>query len=353
MSRFLSIAILSVSAIVQPMLLAQVAVSDAYKEGTYEEGVKPSSIPQSYRTRIFRRYDESVSVPDVLVLKSGGKIEAYFLEAYRDFFVFYTKESDFTWVRDTIDQSAVATVLREQYLPQDPSRTQKIRRARKQPVAKQSVMAGTHNGWQDRNTRWKFTFRSEVNKPLTHTEDATEYGRFVLESEHRMPGGGYANRTRAFGQYYLFAPNTVNNTEWVLNLIEVSYSETDYAGQETRLQTTSLIDDTLIVEFAESGDRFRLYWSNLSSRALAGLPQVDFRRAVTNRTPAMRMRQHTSAHQPRVQLIGNPAPAAQWAPADEMKATAAPRTRLHLRSPRSRRAPRRINRWKRPASRWR
>lgn len=344
MSRVLSIVILSFA--VTPLLPAQASKT----EDTYEDGVEPSRIPQSFRTRIFRRFDEGVSVPDVLILRNGVKIEAYFLEAYDEYFIFFEKESDFTWVRDSINQNAVQTVLREQYLPEDPSRTRKIRRARKQPVLKQSVVAGTYQGWQDRYTRWSVAFQSEVNKPLNFSEDSTEYGRFVLESEHRMSGGGYSNKTRATGQYYLYAPNTVNNTEWVLSLVEVAYSEADTAGKETRLQTMSLIDDLLIVEFINSQDRFRLHWSNLSSRALAVLPQVEFQRSGVHRRPTTKIRRDTPSSSPRVQLIRAPKPSAQWLSAQVRPSVATDKDR----SQRHHRLPQRVRGWKRPPRRlWR
>ncbi len=253
--------------------LAAQAIQPPGPVRTYGGGVAPEEIPDAFRSRIYRSSGEETPVPDVLVLKNGRKIEAYFLQAYANRLVFYFKENARSFVREEIPRSMVASVLYGQYLDRDPNEPRLIERARKQPVPKKDVLAGRYRGAQDRFTTWRAVFHSETNKPLPYAEDATEYGTFVIESGRALPSG-YANETWSMGRYSLFAPKTVNNEEWVLELTEVTHSERDRTDHVSWF-SGAIQDDILIVEFSPHGG-FRLHWSNLSAGAWTTLPQVEF-----------------------------------------------------------------------------
>ncbi len=242
----------------------------------HEGGVAPEEIPDAFRSRVYRNPGEETPIPDVLVLKNGLKIEAYFLQAYANRLVFYFKENGRSFVREEIPRSKVASVLYEQYVERDSSEARLIKRSRKQPVRKKNVLAGKYKGVQDRYTMWDVVFHSETNKPLPYAEDATEYGTFVIESHRTMPSG-YANETWNMGRYSLYAPKTVNNEEWVLELTQVTHSERDRTDHVSWF-SGSIQDDILIVQFSPRGG-FRLAWSNLSSGAWTILPQVEFQPA--------------------------------------------------------------------------
>jgi hypothetical protein len=167
-------------------------------------------------------------------------------------------------------------VLYEQYVERDATESRLIKRSRKQPVRKKNVLSGKYKGVQDRYTIWDVVFHSETNKPLPYAEDATEYGTFVIESHRTMPSG-YSNETWDMGRYSLYAPKTVNNEEWVLELTQVTHSERDRTDHVSWF-SGSIQDDILIVQFAPRGG-FRLEWSNLSSGAWTILPQVTFQPA--------------------------------------------------------------------------
>ncbi len=176
----------------------------------HEGGVAPEEIPDAFRSRVYRNPGEETPIPDVLVLKNGLKIEAYFLQAYANRLVFYFRENGRSFVREEIPRSTVASVLYEQYVERDATESRLIKRSRKQPVRKRNVLSGKYKGVQDRYTIWDVVFHSETNKPLPYAEDATEYGTFVIESHRTMPSG-YANETWNMGRYSLYAPRTVNN----------------------------------------------------------------------------------------------------------------------------------------------
>ena len=252
------------------------AIQPAAPIQLHEGGVAPEEIPDAFRSRIYRSPGEETPVPDVLVLKNGQKIEAYFLQAYTGRLVFYFKENARYFVREEIPRSKVASVLYEQYLEHDPTELRLIKRGRKQPVRKKNVLAGKYKGVQDRYTTWFVVFHSETNKPLPYAEDATEYGTFVIESYRTMPSG-YANKTWNMGRYSLYAPKTVNNEEWALELTQVTHSERDRTDHVSWF-SGSIQDDILIVQFSPRGG-FRLAWSNLSSGAWTTLPQVEFQPA--------------------------------------------------------------------------
>src|SRR6058998_3747000 len=59
------------------------------------------------RYRIARGPSEEVQVPDVITLKDGRKLEAYFLNIYGDSFVFYVKETERSWLREVASRSDI------------------------------------------------------------------------------------------------------------------------------------------------------------------------------------------------------------------------------------------------------
>ncbi len=337
----------------------------------HDGGVPPEDVPDSFRSRIYRGLDEERPFPDVLVLKNSRKIEAYFLQAYGNRFVFYVKESERSWVREEIPRSAVSSVLYEQYLERDPTEPRLIRVARKQPVRKRNVLAGRFSGVQDRYTTWQFTFHSETNKPLPYSEDATEYGTFVIESRRSMPQSRYTNSTWSMGNYYLYAPHTVNNDAWALSLTGVAHAEKDRTDHVSWL-SRSLPDEIFIVQFSED-DKFRLQWSNLSSGAWTILPQVQFQRDRNrgrSRTPAQRSVPGSLGSGGRIRLVGTTPPtffagdptgadAGRWRDVDPAYAWVSNVGTSNMKSlrrifvsKRMKRVGSRVEGWKRPNSYW-
>ena len=241
-------------------------------------------LPDTYRSRVVRGWNEEVPRPDVLVLTDGTEIEAYFLQAYRQRVVYYEKESQRSWIRAELPRSRIALVRYGEYLDKDPAGPV-IRVARKQPTAKRNVLAGSFTGHQDDDTVWTMTFHSESHKPAARGEDAVEYGTFVLKSRRVQPDGSYEGTSWSAGEYALFAPNSVRNNEWVLTVSEVAHNERDRTDHASFF-TSSLPDDAFIVRFSPRRDSFRLLWSNLSSGAWTSLPQIEFRHTET--TPPQR-----------------------------------------------------------------
>ena len=119
---------------------------------------------------------------------------------------------------------------------------------------------------------WTLTFRSETNKPLAYSEDATEYGSVVIEGKRDDRDTEYKSRTRSIGTYELYAPGTVNNSEWVLYLSKMAHYEKERFAREGTWNSGVLSDDILIVEFRDQErDSFQLHWSNHSSKAWGSL----------------------------------------------------------------------------------
>ncbi len=257
------------------------------------------------RSWISRAPSEEVQTPDVITLKGGVKREAYFLNVYGDRFVYYVKETARTWLREEVQRTEVESVDFSQYLDQDPVAPRKVERARKQPAVKNDVLSGVFRASQGRGTRWTASFQSELDKFLEYSEDATDYGTVELESsfvqqvERDLPPavlprgstrGGRdscavwprktftrSHEVRAKGKYYLYAPGTVNNEDWVLVLSEVIQSEIDH-GRDTSIFTTVIPDETFIVAFSPEKDTFRLAWSNVGGWTWSSLVGIAFER---------------------------------------------------------------------------
>ncbi|MGQ9589697.1 MAG: hypothetical protein ACUVYA_05310 [Planctomycetota bacterium] len=232
------------------------------------------------RYRVARSPYERVQTPDVVVLKDGTELEAYFLEAYGDWFVFYVKETANSWLKEEIPRAYVEKVDFGQYLPRDPIEPPSIEPARKQPVPKEEVLAGVFEGSSGRATRWRISFRSEIDAHRDHAEDATEYGEVEVRSDSCQELGGtrYAHGTRAEGRYFLYAPGTVNNREWVLVLSDIVHSTIE-RSPEAGFFTERIADETFILRFDREEDAFRLEWSNLGNWSWVSLVGVRFERA--------------------------------------------------------------------------
>lgn len=231
------------------------------------------------RYRVARSPYECVETPDVVVLKDGTELEAYFLEAYGDWLVFYVKETATSWVKEEIPRAYVEKIDFWQYLPRDPIEPPSIEPARKQPVPKEEVLAGVFEGASGRATRWRISFRSTVDAHRDHSEDATEYGEVEVRSDSSQDLGGirYAHGTRAEGRYFLYAPGTVNNREWVLVLSEIVHSTIE-RSPEAGFSTERIPDETFILRFDPGKDSFRLAWSNVGNWSWTSLVGVRFER---------------------------------------------------------------------------
>jgi len=255
------------------------------------------------RYRIARHSSEVVDVPDVITLKDGSKLEAYFLHVYRDWFVFYLKETETSWVREEIPRSEVKAVDAYQYLPEDPTSPRQIVAAAKQPVPKEAVLAGVFAA-ESRNSRWRLTFRSRIDRHAGWSEDATDYGEVTIESSFSQRAGGklLSRRTEARAGYNLYRPGTVRNDEWVLVLFDIVQRESDQEGREITLGTTLVSDETFILYFSPQEDAFRLAWSNLGGWTWASLTGIRFERAAEDEVEpsvAPKRRAHPTPFLPR------------------------------------------------------
>ena len=220
-----------------------------------------------------------VGVPDVIRLKDGSEIEAYFLNVYRDWYVFYIKETETSWLREEVPRSEIASVEEYQYLDEDPLAPRKIVAARKQPAAKEDRLSGVFTATQGRHIKWRITFESEIDLYAAWSEDATDYGRVIVESKSdaRSSATRLTHRAEARGRYYLYAPHTVNNEDWVLIIAGAIQKATQY-GSEKTLSTNTVPDETFILYFSPEKDTFRLAWSNLGGWTWAALTRLSFRR---------------------------------------------------------------------------
>jgi hypothetical protein len=243
------------------------------------------------RYRIARAPYEFVETPDVVTLKDGTKLEAYFLQTYGDWFVFYVKETGQSWLKEEVPRALVARVDFDQYLERDPVEPRVIERAKKQPVPKDEILAGTFTARRGRFSTWRMTFRSEVDKQRPHSEDATEYGIFEVEShsDQSTATSRFEHKTRSSGKYFLYAPGTVNNKDWVLVLAEVVQSEVD-KGKDIVVFTDTMADETMIIDFSDEADAFRLEWSNLGGWSWTSLVDLRFRRESEPSDPKVRYR---------------------------------------------------------------
>ena len=246
----------------------------------YEQDPRTGGTRGRLRYRIARGPDEQVETPDVVSLKDGRTMEAYFLEVYGDWLVFYVKETERSWLKEEVPRSEVKGVEFHQYLDRDPLEPRTIERASKQPVLKDDILSGAFTGKQGRYTDWSITFRSEIEKFRKGAEDATEYGSVEVESRfyQEVDGKVIDHGIRARGSYYLYAPGTVNNKEWVLVLAEMVHSEID-RSPEKGWYTESIPDETFILYFSPQKDSFRLEWSNVGEWSWTPLVGVRLQRS--------------------------------------------------------------------------
>jgi hypothetical protein len=241
------------------------------------------------RYRIARGPDELVETPDVVTLKDGTQHEAYWLRAFGNRLVFYVKETETSWLREEVSRGDVAEVRFGEYLDRDPLETKPIEPARKQPVPKSDLLNGVFAATLGRNGSIAASFASEIDKAIPYAEDATDHGAFELESRMSQGDfrGAWSHCVRATGKYFLYAPNTIRNREWVLTLTQVVHSELDRTW-DTSVETNFVPDETFILRFAPGKDEFRLEWSNQGNWTWAALTQVTFHRVLGEGPPGGR-----------------------------------------------------------------
>jgi hypothetical protein len=235
------------------------------------------------RYRVARSPSEVPPVSDVLVFKSGAKVEAYFLEVYGDWLVYYVKESARSWIKEEVLRSDIESIDFHQFLERDPVEPKRIERAKKQPVPKDDILSGEFVARQGRHNRWKLSFLSEIHKTRDYAEDSTDFGTVEIESSSLQGVGDrtYSGDLHATGKYFLHAPGTVNNKEWVLVISEVIRREVD-RYQDTTLSTDVTPDQAFILEFSEDKGTFRLQWSNLGEWNWASIVNLEFARTVAS-----------------------------------------------------------------------
>jgi hypothetical protein len=296
------------------------------------------------RYRIVRGPAEEIEVPDVLTLKDGRKLEAYFLNVYGDWLVFYVKDDERSWLKEELPRTEVVSVDFDQYLPKDPLLPRSIGPSSKQPVPKDDFLGGVFEAAKGRNTRFKLTFTSEIDKLFNYTEDATDYGTVEVESQSASGSGKDArsHEVGGSGRYYLYAPGSINNSEWVLLLSEVVVREVD-KGFDTTLFTNVVPDEAFICRFDPVKDAFRLEWSNLGSWTWSSLTDMTFRRTGVDRPPREEpVRQRTPGRREFVEREPTLVLASRAAPPPERKPVS--------EQPASRRW--RTDDWKPPPRRW-
>src|SRR4030095_15855210 len=107
---------------------------------------------------------------------------------------------------------------------------------------------------------FRITFTSETDKVGEFVEDATDSGVLEIQSRTRdkswTPERSHA--VRGMRRYHLYAPGSVNNSDWVLVLSQMVQYEKDQEGRETTLTTSSILDETFIVRFDTEKDSFWL-----------------------------------------------------------------------------------------------
>jgi hypothetical protein len=297
------------------------------------------------RYRVVRGPAEEIEAPDVLTLKDGRKVEAYFLNVYGDWLVFYVKDDERSWLKEELPRSEVAAVDFDQYLPKDPLLPASIEAAAKQPVPKDDFLTGAFEAAKGRSARFQLKFTSEIDKLFNYTEDATDYGTVEVESRSASGWGKDArsHEVSGWGRYYLYAPGSINNKEWVLLLSEVVVREVD-RGFDTVLFTNVVPDEAFICKLNPEKDSFQLEWSNLGSWTWSALTGMTFRRVEAERAPGRGepVRSRPPARRPVVE----PEPTLVLA----SRAAAAPAPQLAEAEAHRRW---RIDGWKAPARRWR
>lgn len=265
-------------------------------------------LPRTYtdgkRALISRGPDEVPPVPDVMTLKDGRRLEAYFLATYRHKVVYYLRVDERLWERHVIPNDQVAGIEKRQYLDEDPLAVPTVRRASKQPVPKGEILAGEFVGHQGRHTSWRLTFHSQNNKARAFAEDATEFGDFSAVSRFRQKvvGKALAHEVTARGQYFLYAPGTANNADWLLVLNGITINDTDLAPHRS-IGTEIIPQEAFIVDLSPDHGAFRLDWANIGSQTWSALTQVTYRRVRDEPdapvAPRPEVRRSRSPHVPR------------------------------------------------------
>ena len=228
------------------------------------------------RYRVVRSANEAVEVPDVVTLKNGVKLEAYFLQVYGSWLVFYVKETDRSWLKEEVPRSEVTGIEFHQYLERDPVEPKVIERAKKQPVRKEDVLSGVFTAKEGSHSTWRLTFLSEIDAVRDFAEDSTDYGTVEFESRS-LRKVGRTSEVRGEASYFLYAPNTVNNKDWVLVLSEIVHTEVE-RGRTVTLSTSSLPDETFILRFGPDRKTFELEWSNLGNWTWGALVDKRFQK---------------------------------------------------------------------------
>jgi hypothetical protein len=258
------------------------------------------------------------------------------------------------WRRQVVPPSEVKGVEFGRHLDRDPVGEPVVRRASKQPVVKEDVLAGVFHGQRGRFTHWRLTFQSDVDKMGSYSEDATEFGRFTAESTYSQPisdrnAERMAHTTSATGSYHLYRPNTIRNEDWVLVMTDVIQRETDY-GRHRSLEQRTVLNEAFIVTFEDDSDHgrgaasLRLEWANIGSSLWSALTQVRFRRPRDLPSPPEQRKTRSG-------LQGRSQPILADLPARSVR-----RERLSEVMPQAQRPAAKIRRWRtgwgRPASRF-
>ena len=159
------------------------------------------------RYRISRGPAEEVEVPDVITLKNGKKLEAYFLNIYGDSFVFYVKETERSWLREVVSRSEIGAVDFHQYLDQDPVAPAKIEPATKQPALKDDFLSGTPGG--------SSRFRAKSTRSSTSRKMRRTTGRWSWKAPSASAWGATPVHMRFIGAGSTTcsrqAPSTIRN----------------------------------------------------------------------------------------------------------------------------------------------
>jgi hypothetical protein len=210
--------------------------------------------------------------PDLLFFPAGRIEEAWDLAISGATVSFRKRGADGGYVDESVPKSELRSILigrtLESYLA-EAARTAapepvEVTEAEKQPAPRAEILAGRFAAMQGRYTRWTFSFMSEINKYYADAENATEYGVFFLRSHQRRPVGETGvqeNEVIARGKYFLYAPGTMSNDEWVLNLSSVVYIENDISPRKTFF-SDRLPDEVFIVKLSRDGRVMDLKWAN-------------------------------------------------------------------------------------------
>ncbi len=240
--------------------------------------------------------------PDLLFYKDGRIIEAWDLTVKRQAvdYTYYGADDKRFERRDTKHRilaiqfgRTLQDYLKEQNQAEKPA-TPVVAPAKKQPVKKKEVLAGTYFAKQGRFTKWTATFTSQIHKYYTSAKNATEYGTFLIKSHMFQPTAEdktHESEVIAKGQYFLYAPGVFGNKNWVLNLTKVSYTENDISPRAS-VYTERLRDEVFIVNLSKDGNVFNLEWANQEGWQWVSPTQQTFYRAKPTRTQVGSNRPH-------------------------------------------------------------